>query len=177
VLPGNNGLKDQHLGIKWTHQNIELFGGDPTRITIVGQSAGSASVTYQLLNKKSEGENYIGNNILLSFSVSLLGLFWGAICESGSFLSPWSFQRRAREIAFKTAGFINETFNDSDNSTELLAFLSAVTADELDKASYQVHQLVDNHKIKTISIYANIVGELSKSTDISGVFLFTGSRT
>jgi carboxylesterase type B len=159
VLPGNNGLKDQHLGIKWTHQNIELFGGDPTRITIVGQSAGSASVTYQLLNKKSEG------------------LFWGAICESGSFLSPWSFQRRAREIAFKTAGFINETFNDSDNSTELLAFLSAVTADELDKASYQVHQLVDNHKIKTISIYANIVGELSKSTDISGVFLFTGRRT
>jgi carboxylesterase type B len=145
VLPGNNGLKDQHLGIKWTHQNIELFGGDPTRITIVGQSAGSASVTYQLLNKKSEGENDIRNNILLSFFVPLLGLFWGAICESGSFLSPWSFQRRAREIAFKTAGFINETFNDSDNSTELLAFLSAVTADELDKASYQVHQLVDNN--------------------------------
>lgn len=54
-IPGNNGLKDQQFALKWTHDNIMLFGGDPSRVTIVGQSAGSASVTYQMLNKNSEG--------------------------------------------------------------------------------------------------------------------------
>jgi cholinesterase len=32
------------MGIEWTRDNIEAFGGDPKRITIFGQSAGGASV-------------------------------------------------------------------------------------------------------------------------------------
>jgi len=37
VLPGNNGLKDQALALKWVHANIKEFGGDPGRVTIMGK--------------------------------------------------------------------------------------------------------------------------------------------
>ncbi|RZB39730.1 COesterase and/or Abhydrolase 3 domain containing protein, partial [Asbolus verrucosus] len=53
VVPGNNGLKDQLLALQWVHDNIKLFGGDPEKITIYGQSAGSASCAYHLLNQQS----------------------------------------------------------------------------------------------------------------------------
>lgn len=55
VIPGNAGLKDQKAAIKFTYDNIANFGGDPAKITIGGQSAGAASVGYQVLHKPNEG--------------------------------------------------------------------------------------------------------------------------
>lgn len=55
VVPGNNGLKDQNIALKWVQQNIRSFGGNPNSVTLDGFSAGGASVQYHFLSPMSKG--------------------------------------------------------------------------------------------------------------------------
>lgn len=52
---GNFGLFDQLTALEWVHKNIAGFGGDPKKITLVGQSAGAMSIAEHCLSPMSEG--------------------------------------------------------------------------------------------------------------------------
>lgn len=52
---GNYGLMDQTLALKWVHDNIAKFGGDPDKVVIMGQSAGAGSVAAQVLAPAARG--------------------------------------------------------------------------------------------------------------------------
>lgn len=71
-VPGNAGLKDQILALKWVKKNIKAFNGDPARITIFGISAGAVSIDFILLSPLAKN------------------LFHGAIIQSGSVVNPWA---------------------------------------------------------------------------------------
>ncbi|XP_033763107.1 neuroligin-4, X-linked-like [Pecten maximus] len=71
---GNYGLWDQHLAIKWVHNNIGPFGGNAAEVTLFGESAGAASAVYHAM--------YPGNR----------GLIKRIISQSGSPDSAWAFQ-------------------------------------------------------------------------------------
>ena len=82
-LTGNYGLQDQICALSWIQKNIRSFGGNPKRITIMGESAGAMSV-----------QNLI-------YSPMAKGLFQGAIMLSGGGILPRAFRIKGPEAALE----------------------------------------------------------------------------
>lgn len=79
---GNYGLYDQLCAIRWVKDNIRAFGGDPDRITIMGQSAGAMSVQQLCQSPLSEG------------------LFCGAVMSSGCGMGNMLMSTPEKSYAF-----------------------------------------------------------------------------
>ena len=71
---GNYAFLDQNAALRWVHDNIAKFGGDPSHIVIMGQSAGAGSVVQQLFSPLSKG--------LFSAAVMSSGCSWGGAAPS-----------------------------------------------------------------------------------------------
>ena len=63
VAPGNWGLWDQNLALKFVQENIANFGGDANQVTIYGQSAGASSTGLHIVSPESRGVN-LNSNLL-----------------------------------------------------------------------------------------------------------------
>ena len=119
-LVGNFGYMDQIAALKWIQRNIDAFGGDPTQVTIVGESAGGGSVLALLTSPMTDG------------------LFHQAMVMSGGgrqpiVARPLSGGTPQAPSADQTdAAFAKSLGIDGDGS-DALAALRATPADELVK--------------------------------------------
>ena len=97
-VPGNQCMRDQVLALQWVQENIEQFGGDKSRVTIFGESAGGMSVMNHVLSPMSSG------------------LFSAAIAMSGSPLSPFvGIDKHPRHYGLQLAKQLGCNLEDTDD--------------------------------------------------------------
>lgn len=115
VVPGNNGLKDQSMALRWIKKNIKHFGGNKNSITLVGLSAGGASVTYHYISPMSNG------------------LFNKGYAFSGVNLNPWAQTENAPSRAKQLGAALG---CDTSNSNDMIRCMKKRPAHQI------VHNIV-----------------------------------
>ncbi|XP_056139820.1 acetylcholinesterase-like [Lampris incognitus] len=118
-IRGNAGLLDQQLALRWVADNIAAFGGDASKVTLFGESAGAASVGFQLLSPGSRG------------------LFHRAVMQSGSPNTPWATvsQEEAWERAMNLGKLLGCPLSPPDN---LQSCLQGIKPEKIISKQYDV---------------------------------------
>ena len=105
---GNYGTYDQVAALKWVHENIAQFGGDPSNITVLGQSAGAASIKNLVSSPMSKG------------------MIRNAIIQSGGGITSTATSSNAQKQAEDTGKAFMDRFG-----LHTLQQMRAVTAEQL----------------------------------------------
>ncbi|XP_063697499.1 esterase B1-like [Culicoides brevitarsis] len=104
-IPGNAGIKDQLMALKWVQSEIGNFGGDSQNVTLFGESAGACSVHLHLLYEPARG------------------LFQRAIIMSGSAFGPWSVRSNDNQMAYRLAKALGYK-GDANDDKEVFKVIS-----------------------------------------------------
>ena len=128
---GNAGIWDQIAALEWVRDNVGAFGGDSSRVTIVGESAGAMSVCIHLASRHSRG------------------LFSAAIMESGTCDSDAIFASNEASVEWSKA-FAHSVGCSGGDSDELVECMQRLPVDKLVEpsninASTQSHSHSHSH--------------------------------
>ncbi|XP_017784019.1 PREDICTED: putative inactive carboxylesterase 4 [Nicrophorus vespilloides] len=121
-VPGNAGLKDLVMALRWIKENIESFNGDPNNVTIFGESSGGALVHYLVLSPMANG------------------LFHKAICQSGVAVNIWAKGTRCRQEYMRHLGYEN-----CKSEREMLDILQKADKKDLLDAHWKIPDLIEAH--------------------------------
>ncbi|PAA82835.1 hypothetical protein BOX15_Mlig028934g2 [Macrostomum lignano] len=135
--PGNVGLYDQYRAIQWIHQNIRAFGGDESQITLFGESAGAASVSYHLLSPYTQG------------------YFRRAIVSSGSAIAWWASESRGTgwSKALALADLVKCRPDDTKDGIKIVNCLRQVTPELLQQQTWGAMSSVLKERNQSYSRY------------------------
>lgn len=118
---GNQGLYDQVAALRWIQRNISAFGGDSTRVTVFGQSAGATAISIHVTSPLT------------------CGLLHGAIAQSGGLFEPLAL---APNYQMRIAEAEGEAYAARLGASGLDA-LRAVPVDRLLAEPFATHPVVD----------------------------------
>ncbi|XP_068620372.1 juvenile hormone esterase-like [Battus philenor] len=103
VLPGNQGLRDVILALRWIQDNIKNFGGNPTKVTLMGSQGGGALADLLLQSPKAKG------------------LFSGVILQSGHSWDPFYLEENPKKKAIALGEALEDTFTSSSYIAKRIA--------------------------------------------------------